>query len=99
MLTVDFTNNNASPTLDPVSNPPSPHSMELQPKPTADGEPKPSATDEPSPSRATELRIAPKPEPVTSDQVREPAILLATEGITVERKEAEESPAHCTSAE
>ncbi|KAL0200277.1 hypothetical protein M9458_003464, partial [Cirrhinus mrigala] len=60
----------------------------VQPEPTADEEPKPSATDEPSPSRATALRIAPEPEPVMSDQVREPAISLATEVITVEREGA-----------
>ncbi|KAL0162304.1 hypothetical protein M9458_041700, partial [Cirrhinus mrigala] len=88
---MDFTNDDANPTLDPVPSPPSPRSAERQPEPTADGEP--------YPNRVTELRIAPKPEPVTSNQVREPAISLMTEGITVEHEEAEESPAHCTSAE
>ncbi|KAL0173900.1 hypothetical protein M9458_029868, partial [Cirrhinus mrigala] len=71
-LTVDFMDDDTSPTPDPVPRPTSPRSTERQPEPTVDGEPKPSATDEPSPSGATELRIAPEPEPVTSDQVQEP---------------------------
>ncbi|KAL0170155.1 hypothetical protein M9458_034751, partial [Cirrhinus mrigala] len=66
---------------------------------TADGEPKPSVTDEPLPRGVTELRIAPESEPVTSDQVREPATSLVREEFTVEHEDAEEGPAHCTSAE
>ncbi|KAL0170706.1 hypothetical protein M9458_035302, partial [Cirrhinus mrigala] len=89
-LTVDFTD---SPTPDPVPSPTSPRSAERQPKHTVDGEPKPSTTDKPS------LRIAPEPEPITSDQVREPATSHGTEEVSVEREEAEEGPAHCTSAE
>ncbi|KAI2644540.1 Translation initiation factor IF-2 [Labeo rohita] len=68
-----------------------------QPEPTADGEPKLSATDKPLPSGATELRIAPEAEPITSDQVREPAASHATEKVIVEHEDSEEGPAHCTS--
>ncbi|KAI2664140.1 Transposon Tf2-9 polyprotein [Labeo rohita] len=63
-LTVDFADNDTSPTPDPVPSPTSPRSPEHQPEPTADGEPKPSATDKPSARGATELRIAPEPEPI-----------------------------------
>ncbi|KAL0176624.1 hypothetical protein M9458_028954, partial [Cirrhinus mrigala] len=78
-VTVDFVDDDTSPTPDPVPSPTSPHSAERQPEPTADGEPKPSATDEPSPRGAKELRIPPEPEPITSDQVREPATPLVKE--------------------
>ncbi|KAL0166949.1 hypothetical protein M9458_038793, partial [Cirrhinus mrigala] len=95
-LTVDFADDDTSPTPDPVPSLTSPRSTERQPKPTTDGEPKPSVTDEPSPSGASELRIAPEPEPITSDQVREPHVV---EEVSVECEEAKEGPAHCTSAE
>ncbi|XP_058606809.1 uncharacterized protein LOC131524086 [Onychostoma macrolepis] len=75
-------------------------SQKRQPEPTADGEPEPIATHEPSQEGATELEIAPEPEPHRpSDQVREPATSHATVEVTVEREGAEESPAHCTAAE
>ncbi len=90
-LTMDFADDDTSPTSDPEPSPPSPRAAERQPEP--------SATDEPSPSGATVLRIAPEPEPITSDQVREPATSHATVNVTVEREGAEESPAHCTAAE
>ncbi|KAL0156874.1 hypothetical protein M9458_048120, partial [Cirrhinus mrigala] len=97
-LTVDFAEDNTSPTLDPEPSQPSPRFTKHEPEPTADGEPEPSATYEPSPKGATVLRIAPEPEPITSDQVREPATSHATVEVTVEREGAEGSPAHCTIA-
>ncbi|KAI2663417.1 Filamentous hemagglutinin [Labeo rohita] len=72
---------------------------EHEPEPTADGEPEPSMTDEPSPQEATVLRISPEPEPITSNQVQEPAISHVTVEVTVAREGAEESPAHCTISE
>ncbi|KAL0149931.1 hypothetical protein M9458_054763, partial [Cirrhinus mrigala] len=72
-----FAGLDTSPTHDPVPDPPSPCSVEQQLEPTADGEPEPIATNEPSPKDATELRIATEPEPMTSDQVHEPATELA----------------------
>ncbi|KAL0192152.1 hypothetical protein M9458_010448, partial [Cirrhinus mrigala] len=98
-MTVDIEDDHASPTSDPVPRPTSPRSAERQPEPTADGEPKSNTTNEPSPRGATELRIAPEAETITSDQVREPATPLATEEVPVEHEDAEEGPAHCTSAE
>ncbi|KAL0168623.1 hypothetical protein M9458_036845, partial [Cirrhinus mrigala] len=98
-LTVDFVDDDTSPTLDPEPSQPSPRFVEREPEPTADGEPEPSVTEEPSPKGATELRIALEPEPVTSDQVREPATMYARKEVTVERKGAKEGPAHCISAE
>ncbi|XP_058606979.1 uncharacterized protein LOC131524173 [Onychostoma macrolepis] len=99
-LTVDFENDDTSPTPDPEPSPPSPRAAERQPEPTADGEPAPIATHEPSQEGATELEIALEPEPHgPSDQVREPATSHATVEVTVEREGAEESPAHCTAAE
>ncbi|KAL0176611.1 hypothetical protein M9458_028941, partial [Cirrhinus mrigala] len=98
-VTMDFADNDTSPAPDPVPSPTSPRSAERQPEPTVDGEPKPSATDEPSPRGATELKIGPEPEPITSDQVRELAILLTTEEVSVEHEDAEEGPTHCTSIE
>ncbi|KAL0152561.1 hypothetical protein M9458_052284, partial [Cirrhinus mrigala] len=92
-LTVDITDK------DPMPSPTSPHSVERHPEPTMDGGPKPSATDKLSPSGATVLRNAPEPELVTCDQVQELTTLHALEKFTVEREDAEESPAHCTSAE
>ncbi|KAL0159191.1 hypothetical protein M9458_042916, partial [Cirrhinus mrigala] len=73
----------ASTTPDPVPSPPSPCSVELQPKPNMDGEPKPSATDE----------------PIMSDQLREPATTLTMKEVSVKHEDAEEGPAHCTSTE
>ncbi|KAI2666632.1 APO protein 3, mitochondrial [Labeo rohita] len=87
-----------SPPPDPVPRPPSPCSTERQPEPTPDGELKPSATDEPWLSGATELRIAPEPEPIMSNQVREPATSFTTEEFSVEHEDAEEGPAHYTTA-
>ncbi|KAL0152414.1 hypothetical protein M9458_052137 [Cirrhinus mrigala] len=71
---------------------------EPEPEPTADGEPEPRATG-PSPLGVTVREIAMEPELIESDQVRE----LATEPATVDfpdgREGAEDSTAHCTSAE
>ncbi len=81
------------PTPDPEPSQASPCCVEHQPEPTADRAPEPTATDEPSPREATELRIAPEPEPhTTSDQVREPAPTHAMVDETVERMRAEVSP-------
>ncbi|KAL0193309.1 hypothetical protein M9458_011605, partial [Cirrhinus mrigala] len=98
-LTMDFADVDTSPTLDPEPSQPSPRFAEHEPEPTVDGEPEPGATNESSPSGATVLRIAPEPEPITSDQMREQASLYATVEVPVEREGTEESPAHCTSAE
>ncbi len=80
----------------PIS--PSPHCAELKPEPTADGEPEPAATDEPLPVTATELRIASEPEPMTLDQVREPATELAKVDTAMNSRSAEGSSTHCTMA-
>ncbi|KAL0186749.1 hypothetical protein M9458_018419 [Cirrhinus mrigala] len=61
-LTVDFADDDTSPTPDPEPSQPSPRFTEHEPEPTADREPEPSTTDEPSPNGATML-------PITSDQV------------------------------
>ncbi|KAL0154071.1 hypothetical protein M9458_050624, partial [Cirrhinus mrigala] len=98
-LTVDFADDDTSPTLDPEPGQPSPQFAEHEPEPTVDREPEPSVTEEPSPKGAKELRITPEPEPVTSNQVREPATMHTREEVTVECKDANEGPAHCTSAE
>ncbi|KAL0179873.1 hypothetical protein M9458_025315, partial [Cirrhinus mrigala] len=76
----------------PEPSPPSPHIVAHQPEPTADGEP--STTDEASPSGATVLRIALEPEPIMSDQVREPATSHVAVDVTVECESAEESSTH-----
>ncbi|KAL0157445.1 hypothetical protein M9458_048691 [Cirrhinus mrigala] len=83
-IAVDITDDDNSPTRDPVPSPISPRSLERQPEPTVDREPKPSPT----------LRIAPEPEPITSDQVRGPASSFTREEFTVEHEDAEEGPAH-----
>ncbi|KAL0196841.1 hypothetical protein M9458_005381, partial [Cirrhinus mrigala] len=97
-MTVDFVDDDSSPTPDPEPSPTSPRDAERLPQPAADGEPNSSATAEPSPRGATELRIAPEHEPITSDQVREPATSLATKELSGELEDAKEGPAHCTSA-
>ncbi|KAL0172967.1 hypothetical protein M9458_033278 [Cirrhinus mrigala] len=83
-LAVDFVDDDTSPTLDPEPSPASPR--------FTDGEPETSATNEPLPSGVTVLRIAPEPELITSDQLREPASSYVTVEVTVD-------PAHCTSTE
>ncbi|KAL0168348.1 hypothetical protein M9458_036570 [Cirrhinus mrigala] len=98
-LAVDFVDDDISPTPDPVPSPTSFRSAERQPKPTADEEPKPSPIDEPLPRGATELRVTPEPEPITSNQVGEPASSHAREEFTVEHEDAKEGPAHCSSTE
>ncbi|KAI2648131.1 Repellent protein 1 [Labeo rohita] len=96
-LTVDFDDDDASPTLDPEPNQPSPRFAEHEPEPTADGEPEPAAPDELSPNGAAVLRIAPEPEPepepepITSNQVQEPSHVMVE--VTVEREGAGESTA------
>ncbi len=76
---------------DPEPSPPSPRCAKQKPEPTA--------TDKPSPRRATEPRIAPEPEPETSDKVRDPATVLAMREIAMDSESSEGSSAHCTIAE
>ncbi|KAI2666535.1 Chromatin-remodeling ATPase INO80 [Labeo rohita] len=87
-----------SPTPDPESSQPSPRFTEHEPEPTVDEEPEPSVT-ESSPCGATELRIAQEPEPLLSNQVREPATEPATVDVPDGHEGAEDSTAHCTTAE
>ncbi|KAL0169254.1 hypothetical protein M9458_033850, partial [Cirrhinus mrigala] len=92
-LTMDYADDDNSPTPDPVPSPPSPRYAEL-PEPTADREPKPAVTHEPSQKRATEPRIALELNPDTSDQVREPATKPVAKEITVGRGR-KPCPLHC----
>ncbi|KAI2666664.1 Chromatin-remodeling ATPase INO80 [Labeo rohita] len=80
---------------DPEPSPPPPRLVEPEPEPTADGEPEPIAT-ELSPLGVTALENAMEPEPIKSDQVREPATMPATGDVPVEHEGAEDSTAHCT---
>lgn len=66
-------------------------------EPTANGEPEPATVIEPLPLKATELVIAPEPEPQVSDQVRE-LTAQATVDTAVEIEGAKENPAHCATA-
>ncbi|KAI2653852.1 Chromatin-remodeling ATPase INO80 [Labeo rohita] len=84
---------------DPEPSQPPPRLAEHEPEPTADGEPEPNATEPSRATRATVWRIATEPEPIPSDQVREPAALNMTVDVSVEHEGAEESIAHCTAAE
>ncbi|KAL0176613.1 hypothetical protein M9458_028943, partial [Cirrhinus mrigala] len=84
---------------DPEPSQPSPRFAEHEPEPKMDREPEPSLTDEPSPSGATELWIAQEPEPILSDQVREPATEPVTVDVPDGREGAEDSTTHCTAAE
>ncbi|KAI2658971.1 Cytosolic carboxypeptidase 1 [Labeo rohita] len=95
LWTVDF---DTSPTPDPEPSQPSPRFAEHEPDPTVDGEPEPSVT-ESSPCEATGLRIAQEPEPLLSDLVREPATEPATVDVPDGCEGAEDSTAHCTTAE
>ncbi|KAL0174639.1 hypothetical protein M9458_030607, partial [Cirrhinus mrigala] len=74
--TVDIMDNDTSPTQDPEPSPPPPRLAEHEPEPTTDGEP--NATER-SLKEATARRIATEPEPIPSNQVREPVTLNATE--------------------
>ncbi|KAL0192425.1 hypothetical protein M9458_010721, partial [Cirrhinus mrigala] len=78
---------------DPEPSQPPPRLAE--PEPTADGEPEPRAT-EPSPLGVTERVIATEPEPIESDQVREPATMPTTVDVPVRGEGAEDSTTHCT---
>ncbi|KAL0170753.1 hypothetical protein M9458_035349, partial [Cirrhinus mrigala] len=89
-MMVDIADDRASPTPDPEPSPPSLRFAEHEPEPTM--------TNESSPSGATELRIALEPEPILSNQVRDPATSCTTVGVTVECEGAMESPAHYTTA-
>ncbi|KAL0183627.1 hypothetical protein M9458_019323, partial [Cirrhinus mrigala] len=48
---------------------------------------------------ATARETATEPEPIESDQVREPATMPATVDVPVGRQSAEASTTHCTAAE
>ncbi len=65
--------NHTSPTPDSEPRPQSTRCAEPKPEPNIYREPEPAVTDEPLPERATEPSIAPELEPVTPDQVQEPA--------------------------
>ncbi|KAL0167300.1 hypothetical protein M9458_039144, partial [Cirrhinus mrigala] len=81
----------AGATPDPEPSQPPPRHAEHAHEPTVGGKPEP---------RATELLIAMESElHEPSDQVREPAIVTATVGSSVEREYAEDSITHCTTAE
>ncbi|KAI2662474.1 Zinc metalloprotease ZmpB [Labeo rohita] len=71
---------------------------EPEPEPTVDGKPESSMTVS-SPIGATAREITTEPEPIESDQVREPAAMPATVDVPVGREGAEDSTAHCTAAE
>ncbi len=72
-LTVDIADNHTSPTPDSEPSLQSTRCAEPKPEPNIYREPEPAVTDEPLPERATEPSIAPELEPVTPDQVQEPA--------------------------
>ncbi|KAI2667079.1 Mitochondrial inner membrane protein OXA1L [Labeo rohita] len=91
--------NLASATLDPEPSQPPPRHAEPEPEPTADGSHATSATEEPLPIGATERAIATELEEFASDQVREPATIPATVDVPDGREGAEDSTAHCTTAE
>ncbi|KAL0204310.1 hypothetical protein M9458_002328, partial [Cirrhinus mrigala] len=84
---------------DPEPSLSSPRHAEHEPEPTADGSHATSATQEPSPIGATERAIATELEEFASDQVREPATEPATVDVPDGREGAEDSTAHCTTAE
>ncbi|KAL0177314.1 hypothetical protein M9458_026208, partial [Cirrhinus mrigala] len=84
---------------DPEPSLSSPRHAEHEPEPTADGSHVTSATQEPSPIGATERAIAAELEELASDQVREPATEPATVDVPDGREGAEDSTAHCTTAE
>ncbi|ROL51854.1 hypothetical protein DPX16_19373 [Anabarilius grahami] len=90
-----------SPTPLPETNqsPPASDTTEMLFEPTVDCGDRPPARDEPIPRIRTESFIALEPGPLTvSDQVREPATPFVAEGVIVELKGWEESPAHTTTA-
>ncbi|KAL0161715.1 hypothetical protein M9458_045440, partial [Cirrhinus mrigala] len=91
--------NLASATPDPEPSQPPPRHAEHEPEPTTDGSHATSATQEPSPVGATERAIATELEEFASDQVREPATEPATVDVPDGREGAEDSTAHCTTAE
>ncbi|KAL0180485.1 hypothetical protein M9458_022891, partial [Cirrhinus mrigala] len=80
---------------DPEPSPPPPRLVEPEPEPTMDREPEPRGT-EPSALGVTAREFATEPEPIESDQVREPATMPATVDVPVRREGAEDSTAHCT---
>ncbi|KAI2650129.1 Opioid growth factor receptor [Labeo rohita] len=91
--------NLASATPDPEPSQSPPRHAEHEPELTTDGSNATSATQEPSPIGATERAIATELEEFVSDQVREPATEPATVDVPDGREGAEDSTAHCTTAE
>ncbi|KAI2662215.1 Unconventional myosin-XV [Labeo rohita] len=89
----DVSQHDPEPSLSP------PRHAEHEPEPTADGPRATSATQEPSPIGATEQAIATELEEFASDQVREPATEPATVDVPDGHEGAEDSTAHCTTAE
>ncbi|KAI2668055.1 Opioid growth factor receptor [Labeo rohita] len=89
----------ATPDPEPSQPPPRHAEHEHEPEPTADGSHATSATQEPSPIGATERTIATELEEFASDQVREPATIPAMVDVPDGREGAEDSTAHCTTAE
>ncbi|KAI2660092.1 Opioid growth factor receptor [Labeo rohita] len=89
----------ATPDPEPSQPPPRHAEHEPEPEPTTDGSHATSATQEPSPIGATERAIATELEKFASDQVREPATEPATVDVPDGREGAEDSTAHCTTAE
>ncbi|KAI2656954.1 Protein translocase subunit SecA [Labeo rohita] len=87
--------NLASATPDPEPSQPPPRHAEHEPEPTAD---RSGVTKEPSPTGATEQTIAAEREECTSDQVREPATMPSTVGVSVGHEDAKDSTTHCTAA-
>ncbi|KAI2644846.1 Unconventional myosin-XV [Labeo rohita] len=91
--------NLASATPEPEPSQPPPRHVEYEPEPTADGSQAVSATKGPLLTGATEQVFSAEREECTSDQVREPATMPATVGVSVVHEDAEDSTTHCTAAE
>ncbi|KAL0199446.1 hypothetical protein M9458_007986, partial [Cirrhinus mrigala] len=91
-------NQPTGPPAHPEPSQPTPRLTEPEPEPTMDGEPEPRVT-EPLPMGVTVREITTEPEPIESDQVREPAAMPATVDVPVGREGAEDSTAHCTAAD
>ncbi|XP_051719344.1 uncharacterized protein LOC127495919 [Ctenopharyngodon idella] len=97
-MTVDFCDNDASPTPTPVPSQEPSDGVERQRDPTEDREPASTAMQEPATSGTTERNIGTETEPSVSDQVCEFAVTIA-EGDSVEDEGLEGSPAHTPATE
>ncbi|KAI2655582.1 Filamentous hemagglutinin [Labeo rohita] len=94
-LESDRPQSRTSPPAHPEPSQPTPQLAEPEPEPPAVREPEPRAT-EPSAMGVTAREIATEPEPIESDQVREPSTMPATVNVPVGREGAEDSTTHCT---